>query len=70
MRTLAEWGRTEVKSAETATAFFRRVDLARVKATIADLEQVLPGEAEAADFVDLGEQSTFEVTTMDGECSA
>jgi hypothetical protein len=23
-----------------------------------------------ADFVDLGEQAAFEVTTMDGECSA
>ena len=62
--------RAERTTSETATAFFRRVDLARVKETIADLEQVRPGEAVPADFVDLGEQAEFEVTTMDGECSA
>jgi sulfite reductase (NADPH) hemoprotein beta-component len=62
--------RAERSSGETATAFFRRVDLARVKDTIADLEKVAPGDARAADFVDLGEQAAFEVTTMDGECSA
>jgi sulfite reductase (NADPH) hemoprotein beta-component len=62
--------RTRRETGETATAFFRRVDLEVVKAALADLERVRPGEAAAADFVDLGEQSAFEVTTMDGECSA
>ena len=37
---------------------------------LADLERVRAEETAPADFVDLGEQSTFEVTTMDGECSA
>jgi len=67
---LIELYRSERETGETATAFFRRVDLARVKALVADLEQVRAAETSAADFVDLGEQSQFEVTTMDGECSA
>jgi sulfite reductase beta subunit-like hemoprotein len=62
--------RDERETGETATAFFRRVDLDHVKSTLADLERVRPEETTADDFVDLGEKATFEVTTMDGECSA
>jgi sulfite reductase beta subunit-like hemoprotein len=62
--------RTSRETGETATSFFRRVGLDEVRGALADLERVKPGEAAPADFVDLGEQSTFEVTTMDGECSA
>jgi sulfite reductase (NADPH) hemoprotein beta-component len=67
---LIELYRAERETGETATAFFRRVDLARVKAAVADLEQVRAEETTPEDFVDLGEESEFEVTTMDGECSA
>ena len=70
MERLIQIYRTRRETGETATAFFRRVDLDVVKAALADLERVRPGEAALADFVDLGEQSAFEVTTMDGECSA
>jgi sulfite reductase (NADPH) hemoprotein beta-component len=62
--------RTSRETGETATAFFRRVDLDTVKGVLADLERVKAEDTAPADFVDLGEQSTFEVTTMDGECSA
>ena len=62
--------RAERQTSETATAFFRRVDIARVKDTIADLERVRPEETTPTDFVDLGEKAAFEVTTMQGECSA
>ena len=55
---------------ESATAFFRRVELSRVKAELADLEQVAPEAVVPTDFVDLGDEAAFEVTTMDGECSA
>jgi hypothetical protein len=58
------------ETGETATAFFRRVDLDQVKGVLADLERVKAEETAPPDFVDLGEQSAFEVTTMDGECSA
>ena len=67
---LIELYRTRRETGETATAFFRRVDLGDVKSALADLERVKPEETAPADFVDLGEQSTFEVTTMEGECSA
>jgi sulfite reductase beta subunit-like hemoprotein len=67
---LIELYRRERATGETATAFFRRVELARVKETLADLERVQAEDTVPADFVDLGEQAAFEVTTMDGECSA
>jgi hypothetical protein len=62
--------RAEKETGETATTFFRRVDLACVKETIADLERVRPEETTPTDFVYLGEKAAFEVTTMQGECSA
>jgi len=55
---------------ETATAFFGRVELEDVKARLADLEKLLPGDAIPADFVDLAEASEFAPEVMDGECSA
>ena len=67
---LIELYREERETGETATAFFRRVELGRVKSTLADLERVRPEETTATDFVDLGEKTAFEVTTMEGECSA
>jgi sulfite reductase beta subunit-like hemoprotein len=62
--------RSERETGETATSFFRRVDLGRVREILADLETVRPGEATPVDFVDLGDQASFEITTVDGECSA
>ncbi|HUG53381.1 MAG TPA: nitrite/sulfite reductase [Vicinamibacteria bacterium] len=67
---LIELYRSERETGETATTFFRRVELGRVKQLVSDLERVRPEEAAPADFVDLGEETAFEVTTMDGECSA
>jgi len=55
---------------ETATAYFGRVELDDVKARLADLEKLLPGDAVPADFVDLAEASEFAPEVMDGECSA
>ena len=56
--------------AESPLAFFRRVDLAAVKAVLADLERLLPDEAEPQDFIDLAEVSAFNPEVMEGECSA
>ena len=58
------------KAGETATAYFGRVDLDRVKARLADLEKLLPGDAVPADFIDLAEATEFAPEVMDGECSA
>jgi len=55
---------------ESATSFFRRVDLAAVKAALADLEQMTPGTTSADDFVDLGETAEFKPEIQEGECSA
>jgi len=61
---------TERAEAETALGFFRRVDLARVKALLADLETLADEAAVAADFIDLGEETEFKVETQEGECLA
>ena len=55
---------------EPADAFFRRVDLARIKAVLADLERLAPEDALPTDFVDLGEDGEFKLATQEGECSA
>ena len=55
---------------ETARGYFTRVDVARVKALLADLEALAPDDARPEDFVDLGEQGEFAVEVAEGECSA
>ena len=60
----------EQQAGESAAAYLRRVDLEVVKATLADLEPLLPGDAVPADFVDLGEAGEFAPEVMEGECSA
>ena len=60
----------EHQAGETAAAYFGRVDLDVVKATLADLERLQPGDAVPADFVDLGEAGDFAPEVMEGECSA
>jgi sulfite reductase (NADPH) hemoprotein beta-component len=54
---------------ETAAAFFGRVPIDVVKARLADLERLVPGDALAADFVDLGETAEFAPEVMEGECA-
>ena len=55
---------------ESATAFFGRVDLARVKTLLSDLEQMLPASTVADDFIDLAETAEFKPEIQEGECSA
>jgi len=62
--------REERANGETAAAFFRRVDLQRARAVLADLEALAPEGALPADFIDLGEETEFRPEVMDGECSA
>ncbi len=55
---------------ETAPAFFRRIGAARQKELLADLEQLLPAQARAEDFVDPGQDGgPFTVETKSGECA-
>jgi sulfite reductase (NADPH) hemoprotein beta-component len=58
----------EAEPGETATAYFRRVELSVVKALLADLERITPEDALPEDYVDLGEESEFRLEAMEGEC--
>jgi len=55
---------------ETATAFFMRVDIARVKEVLSDLEQMTSSTLVADDYVDLAETAQFNPEIQEGECSA
>jgi sulfite reductase beta subunit-like hemoprotein len=68
-RLIGLYGR-ERRPEESAQAFFARADLDVVKATLADLERLQPGDAVPADFIDLGEDGEFAPEVLDGECSA
>jgi sulfite reductase beta subunit-like hemoprotein len=62
--------RAEAPKGEDAPAFFRRLDVSRAKALLADLEAITPEDAVPSDFVDLGDEAEFKVEAMEGECSA
>lgn len=55
---------------ESATAFFMRVEVARVKEVLADLERLTLEEAKPEDFIDLAEDTEFKPEIQEGECSA
>jgi sulfite reductase beta subunit-like hemoprotein len=67
---LVELYRAERAPDEPADVFFRRLDPARAKALLADLEALTAEDAIPQDFVDLGEDGEFRVEILDGECSA
>jgi len=54
---------------ESATAFFKRIDLGTVKSTLSDLEKLESTVATDEDFIDLGETTSFAPEVMDGECA-
>ena len=55
---------------ESATDFFRRVEVERVKHALMPLEQFTAADAVPDDYVDLSEAGEFAPVIMDGECSA
>ena len=60
----------EEGAAEAPLAFFRRIEVPRVKALLSDLEKLAPEAATDVDFIDLAEDHAFNPEVMDGECSA
>ena len=54
---------------ESATSFFMRVDVGRVKSVLSDLEQMTPDLAAADDFIDLAETGEFNPEIQEGECA-
>jgi hypothetical protein len=67
---LLTWCERRRTEGESATAFFRRVEVSEVKALLADLEALDAGRAEPSDYVDLGDDAEFRMEVMEGECSA
>ncbi|MPY89683.1 MAG: nitrite/sulfite reductase [Luteitalea sp.] len=55
---------------ESAAQFYRRIDFAVIKKTLADLEPLAADQAEPQDFIDLGEDTEYKQVVLDGECSA
>jgi sulfite reductase (NADPH) hemoprotein beta-component len=67
---LIEMYARERNDGESATAFFGRVSVERVRLSLADLEKLTAEDAVPADYVDLAESAEFAPEVMDGECSA
>jgi len=55
---------------ESATAFFVRVDLARVREVLAGLDVLDAEHATPEDFVDLGEAGDYAPEILEGECAS
>ena len=55
---------------ESATDFFERVDVERVKHVLIPLERITAEDAVPDDYIDLAEAGEFAPVVMDGECSA
>jgi sulfite reductase (NADPH) hemoprotein beta-component len=55
---------------ESATDFFERVDVERVKEVLIPLEQITAEDAVPDDYIDLAEAGEFAPVVMEGECSA
>jgi sulfite reductase (NADPH) hemoprotein beta-component len=67
---LVQFYRDEGGPGESPLAFFRRIEPAKAKAVLADLEKLSPEAATDTDFIDLAEDHAFNPEVMDGECSA
>ena len=59
----------EKSADETPMAFFRRVEIPRVKTLLGDLETLTTATATPSDFIDLAETTPFRPETTDGECA-
>ncbi|HZB24580.1 MAG TPA: nitrite/sulfite reductase [Vicinamibacterales bacterium] len=55
---------------ESALGFFQRVDLAVVKGALQGLDRLTPEDADPQDFIDLAEETAFDPSVQEGECSA
>ena len=60
----------ERRDGERLADFLRRIDVARIKPVMADLERLTEADALPEDFIDLAEDHAFAPEVLDGECSA
>jgi sulfite reductase beta subunit-like hemoprotein len=68
-RLIALYG-AERENGESARSFFRRVEVARVKTALRDLEELTADGAVDEDYIDLGETEGFSPEVQQGECAA
>ena len=61
--------RDEKQADEAPEAFFRRVEAARIKTLLADLETMTEADATPQDYIDLAEDREFVPEIMEGECA-
>ncbi len=54
---------------QSPVAFFRTLEVPKVKALLADLEAMTPDSASDTDFIDLAETTEFRPSTTEGECA-
>ena len=66
---LADLYAAEHRPDESPAAFFNRIDLAAVKALLADLQPLTAETVRPEDFIDLAEDHAFQPETMEGECA-
>jgi sulfite reductase (NADPH) hemoprotein beta-component len=62
--------RAERREGESATDFFARLEVPRVKRLLADLEALAAEKAHPEDYVDLAEETGYRMEVQEGECSA
>ena len=67
---LIELYASDKTAGESATAFFVRVDLARVREVLAGLDVLDAEHATPEDFVDLGEAGDYAPEILEGECAS
>jgi sulfite reductase beta subunit-like hemoprotein len=67
---LVQLYRDQHTEGESALGFFQRVEVATVKTALAGLDRLAPEDAAPEDFIDLAEDTAFDPSVQEGECSA
>jgi sulfite reductase (NADPH) hemoprotein beta-component len=67
---LVQLYRDQHAEGESALGFFQRVDVAAVKTALSGLDRLTPDDAAPDDFIDLAEDTAFDPSVQEGECSA
>jgi sulfite reductase (NADPH) hemoprotein beta-component len=67
---LIELYKEQRQGEEDLGAFFRRIPPAEATARLKDLGELLPEQAAAEDYIDLGESQAFNPEVMEGECAS
>ena len=67
---LVQFYRRDRVADESLGAFFRRVQPSAATEVLKDLAEVVPGDLNPREYVDLGETQAFTPEVMDGECAS